>query len=96
MSSSYESQLNNWVNNEKIGINLLQSIGTLMYDKGIELVLFRNKLLEIGVSELMSLFAYANNVIKRKTEIEISAKLANQILKMELAPSKIDIGLLTA
>ena len=96
MSSSYESQLTNWVNNEKIGINLLQSIGTLMYDKGIELVLFRNKLLEIGVSELMSLFAYANNVIKRKTEIEISAKLANQILKMELAPSKIDIGLLTA
>ena len=50
MSESYETQLNNWVNKEKLGVNLLNSVGTLMYDKGIELILFRNQLLEIGVS----------------------------------------------
>ncbi|MBT4217590.1 MAG: hypothetical protein HOE25_03365, partial [Flavobacteriales bacterium] len=48
MDNSYENQLNNWVNKEKSGVDLLNSVGTLMYDKGIELVLFRNKLLEIG------------------------------------------------
>ena len=47
MSISYNKQLNNWIENEKSGVNLLNSVGTLMYDKGIELVLFRNQLLEI-------------------------------------------------
>ena len=96
MAASYENQLDDWINKEKSGINLLNSVGTLMYDKGIELVLFRNQLLEIGVSELMSFFAYANNVVKRKTDIDTAALLANEMLKMDLAPSKLDIGLLTS
>ena len=47
MSTSYENQLNEWVNKEKHVVDLLNSVGTLMYDKGIELVLFRNKLLKL-------------------------------------------------
>ena len=35
MSASYETQLNDWVNKEKLGVDLLNSVGTLMYDKGI-------------------------------------------------------------
>ena len=54
MSISYDNQLSDWVNKEKSGVNLLNSVGTLMYDKGIELVFFRNRLLEIGVSELLN------------------------------------------
>ena len=96
MAASYENQLDDWINKEKSGINLLNSVGTLMHDKGIELVLFRNQLLEIGVSELMNFFAYANNVVKRKTDVAAAALLANEMLKMDLAPSKLDIGLLTA
>jgi glyceraldehyde 3-phosphate dehydrogenase len=96
MAASYENQLDDWINKEKSGINLLNSVGTLMYDKGIELVLFRNQLLEIGVSELMNFFAYANNVVKRKTDVATAALLANEMLKMDLAPSKLDIGLLSA
>ena len=96
MVASYENQLGDWINKEKSGINLLNSVGTLMYGKGIELVLFRNQLLEIGVSELMNFFAYANNVVKRKTDVDTAALLSNEMLKMDLAPSKLDIGLLTA
>jgi glyceraldehyde 3-phosphate dehydrogenase len=96
MAVSYENQLNDWISKEKSGIHLLNSVGTLMYDKGIELVLFRNQLLEIGVSELMNFFAYANNVVKRKTDVETAVKLTDEMLKMNLAPSKLDIGLLTA
>jgi len=96
MAASYENQLNDWVNKEKSGVNLLNSVGTLMCDKGIELVLFRNQLLEIGVSELMNFFAYANNVVKRKIDVATAGELAKEMLKMDLAPSKLDIGLLTA
>ena len=96
MSASYETQLNDWVNKEKSAVNLLNSVGTLMYDKGIELVLFRIQLLEIGVSELMNSISYANNVVNRIVKIENAAALANEMLKLDLAPSKLDIGLLSA
>ena len=96
MVTSYDNQLNDWVNKEKSGVNLLNSVGTLMYDKGIELVLFRNKLLEIGVSELLNYISYANNVVGRENNIETATLLAKEMLNMNLSPSKIDIGLLTA
>ena len=76
METSYEKQLEDWVNKEKIGVNLLNSVGTLMYDKGIELILFRRHLLEIGVSELMNFISYANNVVGRETNIETANLLA--------------------
>ena len=96
MPASYETQLNDWVNKEKSAVNLLNSVGTLMYDKGIELILFRNQLLEIGVSELMNSISYANNVVNRKVNIKTAAALANEMLNIDLAPSKLDIGLLSA
>ena len=96
MAESYQNQLNNWLNKEKSGVNLLNSVGTLMYDKGIELIIFRNQLLEIGVSELMNNISYANKVVGRENNVEVAALLASEMLNMDLAPSKIDIGLLTA
>ena len=96
MDNSYENQLNNWVNKEKSGVDLLNSVGTLMYDKGIELVLFRNKLLEIGVSELLNYISYAKKVVGRENNIETATLLAKEMINMNLSPSKIDIGILTA
>ncbi len=96
MNMSYENELKDWVNKEKSGINLLKSVGTLMYDQGIELVLFRKQILEIGVSELMNYISYAKNVVGRKNNIETASLLAEEILTMNLTASKIDIGLLTA
>ncbi|MBT4737632.1 MAG: glyceraldehyde-3-phosphate dehydrogenase [Flavobacteriales bacterium] len=96
MSKSYENQLNNWVNKEKSAVDLLNSVGTLMYDKGIELVLFRNKLLEIGVSELLNYISYAKKVVGRENNVETATLLAKEMINMNLAPSKIDIGILTA
>jgi len=96
MAISYDKQLNDWVNKEKSGVDLLNSVGTLMYDKGIELVLFRKHILEIGVSELMNYFSYANNIVGRENNVETATLLASEMLKMDLVPSKIDIGLLTA
>ena len=96
MSISYENQLNNWIDKEKSAVNLLNSVGTLMYDKGIEIVLFRKKILEIGVSELLNYIDYANKVVGRENDIKIALYLRQKMIDMDLSASKIDIGLLTA
>ena len=92
----YEDQFNDWISNEKTAVNLLNYSGQLMYDKGIEIVLFRQNILDIGVTELMRLFSYAENVVKRKIDIQTALKLITEINSLNLPPSKLDIGLLTA
>ena len=92
----YDKQLDNWIENEKIAANLLNLVGQLMYDKGIEVVIFRQNILDVGVTELMRLVSYAENVVKRKIELNIALEIAKEITKMQLPPSKLDLGLLTA
>ena len=95
-NTHYNNQFNNWLSNEKTAVNLLNYSGQLMYDKGIEIVLFRQNILDVGVTELMRLFAYAENVVKRKIDIQTATHLIKEISSIELPPSKLDIGLLTA
>ena len=44
----------------------------------------------------MRLFSYAENVVKRKIDIQTALELVKEINKLNLPPSKLDIGLLTA
>ena len=62
MSSNYKSKFNNWVEQEKLAVSLLNSVGDLMYDKGIELVFFRNHIVDVNIPEIMKFFKYAKEV----------------------------------
>jgi glyceraldehyde 3-phosphate dehydrogenase len=92
----YEKELNSHVQRERAAVKLSSFIGELLYDKGIELVLFRNHLVDTTISEILNLHEYAKNVVKTPIDIETSASLAGEILKLDLAPSKIDLGKLAA
>lgn len=92
----YEKELNMHVQKERAAVKLSSHVGELLYDKGIELVLFRNHLTDITISEILNLHEYAKNVVKKPIDIETSAALAEELLKMDLAPAKIDIGKLAS
>lgn len=47
----YEAGLQDYVDREKAAVDLMNSVGRLMYDRGVELVFFRNHLLDISISE---------------------------------------------
>ena len=51
--TGYEAGLNEYVKQEKAAVELITAVGTLMYNKGVELVLFRNHLVDINSSELI-------------------------------------------
>ena len=94
--NTYENQFNDWISDEKIAANFLNYSSQLMYGKGIEIILFRQNILDVGVTELMRLFSYAKNVVKREISIETALELTKVISTLNLPPSKLDIGLLTA
>lgn len=88
----FDKNLEDYVKQERAATSLLQSIGSLLYDKNIELVLFRNHLVEVGNAELMNLHKYAKIVVNADITVFDTSMLAEELLKMDLAPSKIDIG----
>ncbi|MFY7991504.1 MAG: glyceraldehyde-3-phosphate dehydrogenase [Fluviicola sp.] len=92
----YEKELNLHVQRERAAVKLSSHIGELLFDKGIELVLFRNHLVDITISEILNLHEYAKNVVHKPIDIETSASLAEELLKMDLSPAKIDIGKLAS
>jgi glyceraldehyde 3-phosphate dehydrogenase len=90
--TAYENQLNDYVNNEKSAVSLISSIGYLMYEKSIELVLFRNPLVDKGISEVLKLHKKARSVSSIPVHINDTSALAAEIIKLNIAPSKLDIG----
>lgn len=90
--ASYEKELDNWVNKEKAALSLIASIGSLLYDKSIELVLYRNPLVGSNVSELLSIHKYAGDIVNKEVKVENSSALAKELLNLDIAPSKLDIG----
>ena len=95
-SDLYNKQLSDYISQERAAVDLISSIGQLLYDKNIELVLFRNHLVDASISEIIRLHRYADEVVKRPIDIFTSAELAKIILNSDIAPAKIDIGRLSA
>ena len=77
----YEKELNMHVQKERAAVKLSSHVGELLYDKGVELVLFRNHLTDITISEILNLHEYAKNVVKKPIDIETTAALAEELLK---------------
>lgn len=91
----YEVQLDAHVKRERAAVKLASKTGQLLYDHGVELVLFRNHLVNLSVSEILNLHEYAAKVVNKPIDVFTTSSLAEELLKMDLAPSKIDIGKLT-
>ncbi|MAQ70332.1 MAG: glyceraldehyde-3-phosphate dehydrogenase, partial [Flavobacteriales bacterium] len=95
MKQNYSQKLDAFIAEKKEATNLINSVGNLLYNKGIELVLFRRHLIDKNVSDILRLHQYATNFVKKPINIFDSAKLAQILTSMDLAPAKIDIGKLT-
>lgn len=92
----YEKELQSHIEQERAAVRLASRVGELLYDKGIELVFFRNHLTDITVAEILNLQVYSKQVVSKPVDIFTCADLAGELLKMDLAPSKLDIGKLAS
>ncbi len=95
MKQNYSETLDTFIAKEKAATHLINSVGNLLYQKGIELVLFRRHLIDKNVSDILRLHQYASDFVKKPINIFDSSELAHILTNMDLAPAKIDIGKLT-
>ncbi len=94
--TAYEANLSDYVSNEKAAVSLISSIGHLMYEKSIELVLFRNPLVDKSISEVLKLHKKAKTIAYKPVDIQLTSALAKVLTELNIAPSKLDIGRLAS
>lgn len=91
----YEKELSFQADRRKAGVEFIKIISDLWYDKSIELVLFRNQLIDRNVSDIINLHEYAGAFVEKPINIFDSVEIASAINSLDLPPSRIDIGKLT-
>ena len=90
--NEYEKQLQLQADKRKASVKLIRNIHELWYDKSIELVIFRNSLINKNVSDILDLHEYAGKFVEKNISIYDTVELADAILQLNLPPAKLDIG----
>lgn len=92
---TYEKQLSYQTDRRKAAVELIQIMGDLWYDRSIELVLFRNQIVDKNVSEILRLHEYAEDFVGKSISIFDTVEIAKAIQTLDICPARIDIGKLT-
>ncbi|RCW90924.1 glyceraldehyde-3-phosphate dehydrogenase [Winogradskyella arenosi] len=94
-NTTYEKELAFQADRRKATVEFIRIVSDLWYDKSIELVLFRNQLIDRNVSEILNLHEYAGKFVQKPISIFDSVEIAQAISTLNLPPAKLDIGKLT-
>ncbi len=92
---TYEKELSFQADRRRATVEFIKIVSDLWYDKSIELVLFRNGLIDKNVSEILDLHEYAGAFVQKPISIFDSVEIAQAIKNLDLPPAKLDIGKLT-
>jgi glyceraldehyde 3-phosphate dehydrogenase len=95
MNDNYEVELEHWISNERDALELLETASKLQFNKSVELVLFRRKLFDKRVSEILNDHAYAVKFTGLPVNVGLTLGLTKALSKLDLAPAKIDLGRLS-
>ncbi len=93
--NTYEKELSFQADRRRATVEFIKIVSDLWYDKSIELVLFRNGLIDKNVSEILDLHEYAGEFVQKPISIFDSVEIAQAIKTLDLPPAKLDIGKLT-
>ncbi|MBE9488805.1 MAG: glyceraldehyde-3-phosphate dehydrogenase [Bacteroidetes bacterium] len=92
---TYEKELALQADRRRATVEFIKIVSDLWYDKSIELVLFRNQLIDRNVSEILNLHEYAREFVQKPISIFDSVEIAQAIKTLDIPPAKLDIGKLT-
>ena len=92
MSQNYKAGLEKWIEQEKAAAKLLTLLTNLKYDQSVELVFFRRPILNTSISEIIYAHSHADNSSGRHFSVFDSLELVEALSKLDLAPSRIDLG----
>lgn len=94
ITTSPKDSLSIWIEKEKAALRIINAASNLILDNSVELVLFRRKLIDQTITDVIGHHEYAREFAKTPIDVELSAKIAETIQKLKPSPSRIDVGIL--
>lgn len=94
-NKNYEKELVFQADRRRATVEFIKIVSDLWYDKSIELVLFRNQLIDRNVSQILNLHEYAGKFVQKPISVFDSVEIAQAIKILDFPPAKLDIGKLT-
>ena len=88
----FESSLKSWIDDEKIALEFVNLVGKLFLDKNVELILFRNQLIDRSASVILFKHSYATNILGYQLDIKDSHTIAEAINRADISDARIDVG----
>ncbi len=95
LNKAYENELAFQADRRRATVEFIKIVSDLWYDKSIELVIFRNQLIDRNVSQILNLHEYAGKFVQKPISIFDSVEIAQAIKTLDTPPAKLDIGKLT-
>ena len=93
LRSATDASLQSWRTDEMMALELLRIVGELRFDRGVELVFFRNDIYDCRPSELMNILRKGKKYIKQEVDVKLALDLVRAIADVPgLIPAKIDLG----
>jgi glyceraldehyde 3-phosphate dehydrogenase len=93
--TTFEKELAFQADRRKATTEFIKIVSDLWYDKSIEIVLFKNQVIDKNVSDIIHLHEYAGEFVQKPISIFDSVEILRSIADIPLPPSKLDIGKLT-
>ncbi|MDT7833024.1 glyceraldehyde-3-phosphate dehydrogenase [Flavobacteriaceae bacterium S356] len=90
--TNYEKEVAEQALTRRATVEFINIVNDLWYDKSIELVLFRNQLVDKRASEVLNLIDYAKEFVAKPITIHDALEIAKAIQQVNLPSSKLDIG----
>jgi glyceraldehyde 3-phosphate dehydrogenase len=90
--TNYEKEVATQALTRRATVEFINIVNDLWYDKSIELVLFRNQLVDKRASEVLNLIDYAKEFVAKPITIHDALEIAKAIQEIDLPSSKLDIG----
>ncbi|MBT8272944.1 MAG: glyceraldehyde-3-phosphate dehydrogenase [Bacteroidia bacterium] len=94
-NETYEKELAFQADRRRATVEFIKIVSDLWYDNSIEIVLFRNQLIDRNVSQILNLHEYAGEFVQKPISIFDSVEIAQAIKTLDFPPAKLDIGKLT-
>jgi len=92
IENNYERELAFQADRRRATVEFIKNISDLWYDNSVELVLFKNQLIDRNVSEILNLIEYAVEFVQKPISIFDALEISRAIKQLNLPPAKIDIG----
>ena len=93
--NEYSQKVGLRIHNERLAVDISACVHELFYNRGVEIVPFRNQLRDKSSSQILELHQYANDFVGKAISVDNTLEMLQALKLTAIENAKIDIGKLT-